>query len=119
MITAIDICSYSYLVGNCLLSCPYLRHLLDCLKFKHLTGITELFSLEYGAYTCYFQVHINLTNLTENELGPLEVALSQDDSPEDRVVMINGLQKMVMTNEIMTGRCLKRLIFSLHRPVDI
>ncbi|OWM77490.1 hypothetical protein CDL15_Pgr016887 [Punica granatum] len=43
-----------------------------------------------------FSIHINLTNLTERELGPFEVSLSPDDSPEERAVVINGLQKMAL-----------------------
>ncbi|KAI3439952.1 uncharacterized protein J3R85_004081 [Psidium guajava] len=43
-----------------------------------------------------FSVHFNLMNLTDRELGPFEVWLSQNDSLEDRAVMVNGLQKMAL-----------------------
>jgi len=41
-------------------------------------------------------VHLNLTNQTDRELGPFEVWLSQDDTLDEKTVMINGLQTMVM-----------------------
>ncbi|XP_050214525.1 uncharacterized protein LOC126665692 [Mercurialis annua] len=41
-----------------------------------------------------FPVHLNLTNHTDRELGPFEVWLSQDDSLEEKAVIINGLQTM-------------------------
>ncbi|KAI6703784.1 hypothetical protein NL676_012920 [Syzygium grande] len=43
-----------------------------------------------------FSVRFNLMNLMDRELGPFEVWLSQNDSPEDRAVMVNGLQKMAL-----------------------
>lgn len=44
-----------------------------------------------------FMLKLNLTNLTDRELGPFEVSLSQNDSYGERVVMINGLQSMVLS----------------------
>ncbi|KAJ9168872.1 hypothetical protein P3X46_020355 [Hevea brasiliensis] len=41
-----------------------------------------------------FSVHLNLKNHTERELGPFEVWLSQNDSLDEKAVMINGLQTM-------------------------
>ncbi|TYH67106.1 hypothetical protein ES332_D06G165900v1 [Gossypium tomentosum] len=41
-------------------------------------------------------VHLNLTNHTDRELGPFEVQLSQNSAHEEKKVMINGLQTMVL-----------------------
>ncbi|KAH1056097.1 hypothetical protein J1N35_034162 [Gossypium stocksii] len=43
-----------------------------------------------------FLVHLNLTNHTDKELGPFEVQLSQNSAHEEKNVMINGLQTMVL-----------------------
>ncbi|KAL4291311.1 hypothetical protein GQ457_14G010010 [Hibiscus cannabinus] len=43
-----------------------------------------------------FSVHLKLTNLTEREMGPFEVWLSQNSANEEKFVMINGLQTMVV-----------------------
>ncbi|XP_071722133.1 uncharacterized protein [Rutidosis leptorrhynchoides] len=43
-----------------------------------------------------FSVHFNLTNQTEKELGPFEVWLSQNDSSDEKAVMINGLQTVAL-----------------------
>ncbi|KAM1347599.1 hypothetical protein ACFX2H_036512 [Malus domestica] len=43
-----------------------------------------------------FSLHLNLANETDKELGPFEVCLSQDDSREENVVVINGLQTVVL-----------------------
>ncbi|GLT75091.1 hypothetical protein SLA2020_468410 [Shorea laevis] len=43
-----------------------------------------------------FSVHLNLINHTDRELGPFEVCLSQNNSREEKVVMINGLQTMAL-----------------------
>ncbi|XP_073225987.1 uncharacterized protein [Cicer arietinum] len=40
---------------------------------------------------------LNLTNLTDRELGPFEVNLSQNSSSGEKVIMINGLQSMVLS----------------------
>lgn len=42
------------------------------------------------------QLHLKLANETDKELGPFEVWLSQDDSREEKKVLINGLQTVVM-----------------------
>ncbi|PRQ28903.1 hypothetical protein RchiOBHm_Chr5g0008031 [Rosa chinensis] len=42
-----------------------------------------------------FSLHLKLANETEKELGPFEVSLSEDDSREEKVVVINGLQTVV------------------------
>lgn len=42
------------------------------------------------------QLHVNLTNLTEKELGPFEVWLSENGSDENKVVIINGPQIVVI-----------------------
>lgn len=44
-----------------------------------------------------FLVHLNLTNQTDRELGPFEVWLSQDDTLDEKTVMINGLQTMELS----------------------
>ncbi|KAG9140387.1 hypothetical protein Leryth_019608 [Lithospermum erythrorhizon] len=41
-----------------------------------------------------FVVHLNLTNVTDRLLGPFEIWLSQGDSMDDKVVMVNGIQTM-------------------------
>ncbi|KDP20945.1 hypothetical protein JCGZ_21416 [Jatropha curcas] len=41
-----------------------------------------------------FSVHLKLKNHTERELGPFEVWLSQNDSLDEKAVMINGLQSL-------------------------
>ncbi|KAM7265782.1 hypothetical protein ACFE04_003465 [Oxalis oulophora] len=41
-----------------------------------------------------FSVHLNLTNQTDKELGPFEVWLSQNDSSDEKVIMMNGLQRV-------------------------
>ncbi|GLT30385.1 hypothetical protein SLA2020_051870 [Shorea laevis] len=43
-----------------------------------------------------FSVHLNLVNHTDSKLGPFEVFLSQNNSHEEKVVMINGLQAMAL-----------------------
>ncbi|KAK7362862.1 hypothetical protein VNO77_04986 [Canavalia gladiata] len=44
-----------------------------------------------------FMLKLNLANQTDKELGPFEVSLSQNVSYGERVVMINGLQSMVLS----------------------
>ncbi|KAK7319665.1 hypothetical protein RJT34_04388 [Clitoria ternatea] len=44
-----------------------------------------------------FMLKLNVTNQTDRELGPFEVSLSQSGSYGERVVMINGLQSMVLS----------------------
>ncbi|KAF7803478.1 trafficking protein particle complex subunit 13 [Senna tora] len=44
-----------------------------------------------------FALKLNLTNQTERELGPFEVWLSQTGLHGGKVVMINGLQSMVLS----------------------
>ncbi|GLT30350.1 hypothetical protein SLA2020_051540 [Shorea laevis] len=41
-------------------------------------------------------VHLNLVNHTDTKLGPFEVFLSQNNSHEEKVFMINGLQTMAL-----------------------
>ncbi|XP_008225054.1 PREDICTED: trafficking protein particle complex subunit 13 isoform X1 [Prunus mume] len=43
-----------------------------------------------------FSLHLKLANETDKELGPFEVWLSQDDSREEKKVVINGLQTVVL-----------------------
>ncbi|KAG6573256.1 Trafficking protein particle complex subunit 13, partial [Cucurbita argyrosperma subsp. sororia] len=43
-----------------------------------------------------FTLHMRLTTQTERELGPFEVWMSQNGSDDEKVVMVNGLQKMVI-----------------------
>ncbi|KAI9197773.1 hypothetical protein LWI28_004257 [Acer negundo] len=43
-----------------------------------------------------FSLLLKLTNQTDTEQGPFEVWLSESDSHEEKVVMINGLQIMVL-----------------------
>ncbi|GLU23030.1 hypothetical protein SLE2022_390640 [Rubroshorea leprosula] len=43
-----------------------------------------------------FSVHLNLINHTDRELGPFEVCLPENNSHEEKVVMINGLQTMAL-----------------------
>ena len=42
------------------------------------------------------QLHLKLSNQTDRELGPFEVSLLYDGLHEEKVVMINGLQTMVI-----------------------
>ncbi|GMN50833.1 hypothetical protein TIFTF001_019988 [Ficus carica] len=57
----------------------------------HVTEIPSMVNLARP-----FSLPLNMTNQTERELGPFEVWLSQDGSLEDKVVMVNGLQKLVL-----------------------
>lgn len=61
------------------------------------------------------QLHLKLANETDKELGPFEVFLSQDDSREEKVVVINGLQTMVMRQILFSysKRCLYRVLSKL------
>lgn len=43
-----------------------------------------------------FVLHMRLTTQIERELGPFEVWMSQTGSDEEKVVMVNGLQTMVI-----------------------
>lgn len=43
-----------------------------------------------------FLVRLNLTNQTDRTMGPFEVWLSQSDSREEQVVMVNGLRAMAL-----------------------
>uniref|UniRef100_A0A5B7BS49 Putative trafficking protein particle complex subunit 13 n=1 Tax=Davidia involucrata TaxID=16924 RepID=A0A5B7BS49_DAVIN len=43
-----------------------------------------------------FLVRLNLSNQTDRIMGPFEVWLSQTDSYDEKVVMVNGLQTMVL-----------------------
>ncbi|XP_011625579.1 probable trafficking protein particle complex subunit 13 homolog [Amborella trichopoda] len=43
-----------------------------------------------------FLVHLILTNHTERRIGPFEVSLSGDESPESNVVYVNGLWKLAL-----------------------
>ncbi|RWR76349.1 trafficking protein particle complex subunit 13 isoform X1 [Cinnamomum micranthum f. kanehirae] len=43
-----------------------------------------------------FLVNLTLSNQTDRKLGPFEVYLSQGDSHEEKVVVINGLQTLVL-----------------------
>lgn len=45
---------------------------------------------------CYLQVCLNLKNQTDKELGPFEVWLSENYLVDEKAVMVNGLQKMVI-----------------------
>ena len=45
---------------------------------------------------CSLQLKLNLTNLTERDLGPFKVSVSQNGSSGETAVMVNGLQSMVM-----------------------
>ncbi|KAJ6999782.1 hypothetical protein NC653_010510 [Populus alba x Populus x berolinensis] len=58
--------------------------------------ILGTFDLETKAVS-FLQVHLNLTNQTDRELGPFEVWLSQDDTLDEKTVMINGLQTMELS----------------------
>lgn len=41
------------------------------------------------------QVHLTLSNHTDRKMGPFEIYLSQVDSREEKVVMLNGLHTLV------------------------
>ncbi|KAK1266545.1 hypothetical protein QJS04_geneDACA000511 [Acorus gramineus] len=41
-------------------------------------------------------VHLSLTNQTDRKRGPFEVHLSENESNEDRAVMVNGIQTLVL-----------------------
>ncbi|XP_057498883.1 uncharacterized protein LOC130783332 isoform X1 [Actinidia eriantha] len=43
-----------------------------------------------------FVVQLNLTNQTDRILGPFEVWLSQSDLPDEKVVIVNGLQTLAL-----------------------
>ncbi|KAK1290376.1 hypothetical protein QJS10_CPB18g01475 [Acorus calamus] len=43
-----------------------------------------------------FSVHFSLTNQTDRKRGPFEVHLSENESNEDRAVMVNGIQTLVL-----------------------
>lgn len=43
-----------------------------------------------------FLIHLNLTNQTDKQMGPFEVWLSQSDSREEKIVMVNGLQTLAV-----------------------
>ncbi|KAG4195709.1 hypothetical protein ERO13_A06G126100v2 [Gossypium hirsutum] len=43
-----------------------------------------------------FLVHLNLLNHTDRELGPFDVRLSQNSAHEEKNVMINGLQTILL-----------------------
>ncbi|XP_076910592.1 uncharacterized protein LOC143568288 isoform X2 [Bidens hawaiensis] len=43
-----------------------------------------------------FTVYLNLTNLTENKVGPFEVFLSPSDNQEEKTLIGIGLKKMVL-----------------------
>ncbi|PSS24650.1 Trafficking protein particle complex subunit like [Actinidia chinensis var. chinensis] len=43
-----------------------------------------------------FVVRLNLTNQTDRILGPFEVWLSQSDLPDEKVVIVNGLQTLAL-----------------------
>lgn len=43
-----------------------------------------------------FLVHLNLVNQTDRVMGPFEVWLSQSDEPDEKVVMVNGLQTLAL-----------------------
>ncbi|XVF27662.1 hypothetical protein REPUB_Repub14bG0127900 [Reevesia pubescens] len=58
-------------------------------------------------------VHLNLTNHTDRELGPFEVWLSQNSAHQEKIVMINGLQTMVIDSIDF------QYYFSLFRPKPI
>lgn len=55
------------------------------------------------------QLHLKLANETDKDFGPFEVFLSQDDSREEKVVVINGLQTMVMRQLILIFKTLSLL----------
>lgn len=44
-----------------------------------------------------FTVSLNLMNQTDRTLGPFEVWLAQSDLPDERVIMINGLQTLALS----------------------
>lgn len=44
-----------------------------------------------------FIVSFNLTNQMDRTLGPFEIWFAQNDLPDERVIMINGLQTMALT----------------------
>ncbi|KAH7837165.1 hypothetical protein Vadar_010436 [Vaccinium darrowii] len=43
-----------------------------------------------------FLVRLNLTNKTDRKLGPFEVWISQGDLPDEKVVMVNGIQTVAL-----------------------
>ncbi|KAI4304354.1 hypothetical protein MLD38_039879 [Melastoma candidum] len=50
-----------------------------------------------------FQVHFNLMNLTDRELGPFKVLLSENDFPDKSAVMVNGLHKKELPTLVAYG----------------
>ncbi|KAK9267801.1 hypothetical protein L1049_010237 [Liquidambar formosana] len=43
-----------------------------------------------------FLIHLNLTNQTDRKMGPFKVSLSQSDTQEEKVVMVDGLQTLAL-----------------------
>ncbi|CAA6655674.1 unnamed protein product [Spirodela intermedia] len=43
-----------------------------------------------------FLVRLRLMNQTDRRMGPLEVCVSEDDSTEERAMMVNGMKKQIL-----------------------
>ncbi|KAJ0017306.1 hypothetical protein Pint_10625 [Pistacia integerrima] len=59
-----------------------------------------------------FSLHLKLSNQMDREQGPFEVWLSQSDSHEEKVVMINGLQITVLPRLEAFGSADFHLLFT-------
>ncbi|XP_062096661.1 uncharacterized protein LOC133802374 isoform X3 [Humulus lupulus] len=58
-----------------------------------------------------FLLQLHLANQTDKELGPFEVWLSQDGLDDDKVIVFNGLQKVVLPRLEALGSSTFSLIF--------
>ncbi|KAG7019625.1 Trafficking protein particle complex subunit 13, partial [Cucurbita argyrosperma subsp. argyrosperma] len=70
-----------------ILGSPIIRKELEL----HVVEMPDVIRLERP-----FTLHMRLTTQIERELGPFEVWMSQNGSDEEKVVMVNGLQTMVI-----------------------
>ncbi|KAL5537867.1 hypothetical protein UlMin_046212 [Ulmus minor] len=57
----------------------------------HVVEVPSVVNLERP-----FSLHLTLTNQTDRELGPFEIWLSENGSPKDNIIVVNGLQTMVL-----------------------
>ncbi|KAL5575448.1 hypothetical protein UlMin_017147 [Ulmus minor] len=57
----------------------------------HVVEVPSVVNLERP-----FSLRLTLTNRTDRELGPFEVWLSENGSPKDNIIVVNGLQTMVL-----------------------
>lgn len=61
------------------------------------------------------QVRLRLRNQTDRRMGPLEVCVSEDDSTEERAIMVNGMKKKVCYPKNLCLICMVELVL-LYMP---